>query len=124
MPDLDWVRKFCLSFPDVTEEMPWADDLCFKVRGKIFTGMVLADGRFPRITLKCSPETFRELLEIEGIAPAPYVGRYNWIQLSSSKLVSAHELETLIRTSYDMVASKAKNRNPVAKRKGPRARRT
>ena len=58
MPDLDWIRKLCLSFPDVTEDMPWADDLCFKVRGKIFTGMVLSDGRFPRITLKCTPETF------------------------------------------------------------------
>jgi len=75
MPDVDWIRKLCLSFPDATEDMPWGDDLCFKVRGKIFTGMVLSDGRFPRITLKCAPETFHELLEIEGISPAPYVGR-------------------------------------------------
>ena len=66
MPDIEWIRKLCLSFPDVTEDMPWVDDLCFKVRGKIFTGMVLSDGRFPRLTLKCAPETFHELLEIEG----------------------------------------------------------
>src|ERR1019366_8647192 len=69
MPDVDWIRKLCLSFPDVTEDMPWGDDLCFKVRGKIFTGMVLSDGRFPRITLKCAPETFHDLLEIEGASP-------------------------------------------------------
>ena len=48
MPDVEWIRKLCLSFPDVTEDMPWGDDLCFKIRGKIFTGMVLSDGRTHR----------------------------------------------------------------------------
>jgi len=107
MPDVDWIRKLCLTFPDVTEDMPWDDDLCFKVRGKIFTGMVLSDGRFPRITLKCSPEVFHELLEIEGVAPAPYVGRYNWVQLANPNVIADTELETLIRDSYGLVAAKA-----------------
>ena len=107
MPDVDWIREFCLSLPDVTEDMPWGDDLCFKVRGKIFTGAVLSDGRFPRITLKCSPETIHELLEIEGIVRAPYVGRYNWVQLSNSNVLPADELEALLRRSYDLVAARA-----------------
>jgi predicted DNA-binding protein (MmcQ/YjbR family) len=107
MPDVEWIRKLCLSFPDVTEDMPWGDDLCFKVRGKIFTGMVLADGRFPRLTLKCAPETFHELLEIEGISPAPYVGRYQWVMLDNSSVLSSDELESLIRQSYNLVAAKA-----------------
>ena len=107
MPDVDWIRKLCLSFPDVTEDMPWGDDLCFKIRGKIFTGIVLSDGRFPRITLKCAPETFHELLEIEGISPAPYVGRYKWVMLANSNVLSANELESLIRQSYELVSAKA-----------------
>jgi predicted DNA-binding protein (MmcQ/YjbR family) len=107
MPDVDWIRKFCLSFPDVTEEMPWDDDLCFKVRGKIFTGMVLSDGRFPRITLKCAPEVFHELLESEGISPAPYVGRYKWVMLANSNVLPSDELEALIRQSYELVVAKA-----------------
>jgi len=107
MLDVDWIRKLCLSFPDVTEDMPWADDLCFKVRGKIFTGMVLSDGRFPRITLKCAPETFHALLETEGISPAPYVGRYKWVTLADSDVLPSEELESLIRQSYDLVAAKA-----------------
>ena len=112
MPDVDWIREFCLSLPDVTEDMPWGDDLCFKVRGKIFTGAVLSDGRFPRITLKCSPETIHELLEIEGIVRAPYVGRYDWIQLSNSNVLPANELEALIRRSYDLVAARAPKKTP------------
>ena len=107
MPDVEWIRKLCLSFPDVTEDMPWADDLCFKVRGKIFTGMVLSDGRFPRITLKCAPERFHELLEIEGISPAPYVGRYKWVTLANSNVLPTDELEALIRQSHGLVAAKA-----------------
>ena len=119
MPDVEWIRKLCLSFPDVTEDMPWGDDLCFKVRGKIFTGMVLSDGRFPRITLKCAPETFHELLEIEGISPAPYVGRYKWVSLANSNVLSASELESLIRQSYELVIVKAPKRK-VARQKAKR----
>ena len=107
MPDVEWIRKLCLSLPDVTEGMPWGDDLCFKVRGKIFTGMVLSDGRFPRVTLKCAPETFHELLEIEGISPAPYVGRYKWVMLANSNVLPSDELEALIQQSYDLVVAKA-----------------
>ena len=106
MPDVDWIRKLCLSFPDVTEDMPWGDDLCFKIRGKIFAGIVLSDGRFPRMTLKSSPECFHDLLEAEGISPAPYVGRYKWIQIASSDLLPANELESLIRRSYELIAAK------------------
>jgi predicted DNA-binding protein (MmcQ/YjbR family) len=115
MPDVEWIRKLCLSFPDVTEDMPWGDDLCFKVRGKIFTGMVLSDGRFPRLTLKCSPETFHELLEVEGISPAPYVGRYKWVMLANSNVLPADELENLIRQSYEMVAAKAPKKKALKK---------
>jgi predicted DNA-binding protein (MmcQ/YjbR family) len=116
VPDVEWIRKLCLSLPDVTEDMPWDDDLCFKVRGKIFTGMVLSDGRFPRITLKCQPEAFHDLIEMEGISPAPYVGRYKWVMLSNSNLLPAAELEALIRQSYDLVAAKASKKKAARKR--------
>jgi predicted DNA-binding protein (MmcQ/YjbR family) len=116
MPDLDWIRKLCLSFPEVTEDMPWEGDLCFKVRGKIFTGIALSDGRFPRITLKCAPETFYELLEIEGISPAPYVGRYKWVMLANSNILPGSELESLIRQSYELVAAKALKKKATSRR--------
>ena len=129
MPDLDSIRALCRSFPGVTEDMPWADDLCFKVGGKIFVSMVLSDGRFPRITLKASPEAFHDLLEIEGIAPAAYVGRYKWVTLANCNVVPARELEDLIRQSYTLVAAKAPApakkavQNKSARRKSPSKRR-
>ena len=134
MPDVDWLRALCLSLPEATEDMPWGDDLCFKIRGKIFAGMVLADGRFPRLTLKVSPARFDELLEIQGIEPAPYVGRYKWVQLGNSNVLEAGELEALIRQSYEMVraggpkkagqkSSTKTNREPGKQPRRKRARR-
>ncbi|MFY9674866.1 MAG: hypothetical protein WAK13_10465, partial [Terriglobales bacterium] len=73
-------------------------------------------------TLKSSPEAFHDLLEIEGITPAPYVGRYKWVQIASSNLLPASELESLIRQSYELVASKAPKENAkshTTKRKSP-----
>lgn len=119
MPDVDWIREFCFSFADVKEDMPWAEDLCFKVRGKIFVGLALSDGRFPRVTLKCSPEIVHELLEMEGIVRAPYVGRYNWIQIAHSNVLPARELEQLIRQSYELVSANAP-RKPAPKKKSAR----
>lgn len=124
MPDLDYIRSLCRSFPDVTEEMPWENDLCFKVRGKIFIGMALSDGRFPRVTLKCRPDQFHELLEIDGISVAPYVGRYHWVQLANSNVLPGRELEDLIRQSYALVEAKAsKARKPGKKKTGKKTKR-
>jgi predicted DNA-binding protein (MmcQ/YjbR family) len=107
MPDLEWIRKLCLSLPGAAEDMPWEDTLCFKVRKKIFVILALSEGRYPRITLKCAPDKFHEMLEIEGISPAPYVGRYKWIMLDSPNVLPSDELEAVIRESYELVEAKA-----------------
>jgi len=84
----------------------WADDLCFKIRGKIFATVALT--AVPqKVCFKCTPETFADLVEREDIHPAPYVGRYKWVILDRLDALRKEELEDLIRQSYDMVASKA-----------------
>ena len=102
--NVDSIRAYCLSFPRVTENLQWGDDLCFKIGGKIFTTVSLDN---PRLCLKCTPETFAELIEREDIHPAPYVGRYKWVMLDRLDAVRWEELEELIRQSYVMVAAKA-----------------
>lgn len=121
--ELDSLRKYCLGFPHATEKLQWGDELCFKVRGKIFTMIGL--GSVPqRVTFKCSPEDFVELTEREGIAPAAYVGRYKWVTLAGPDVLTESELRDVISKSYGMVAAKAKpaKRPPgVRKRKTPAA---
>jgi len=81
--------------------------LCFKVRGKLFATVHLSEGKLAPVVLKSAPEKFHELVEIEGISPAPYVGRYKWVMLANSNVLPAKELEALIRRSYELVAAKA-----------------
>ena len=116
MPDVEWIRKLCLSLPDTTENIQWAEDLCFKVRGKLFTIVDLSQGNLAPVCLKCTPEKFDELLEVEGVSQAPYVGRYKWILLANSNILPATELEALIRQSYDLVVAKAPKSKAVRKK--------
>ena len=112
--NVDTIREFCLQFPRATENLQWGDDLCFKIGGKIFTIVGLDN---PRLCLKCTPETFAELIEREDIHPAPYVGRYKWVMLDRLDAVGWEELRELIRQSYEMVGAKAAGKKKSEKKK-------
>jgi predicted DNA-binding protein (MmcQ/YjbR family) len=120
----DSIRKYCLSFPDATENLQWEDDLCFKVGGKIFTILSL-DSVPQRMCFKCTPERFAELCEIEDIRPAPYVGRYKWVMLDRLDALRDDELRDLIQQSYEMVVKKAgaKSKKKAPKRKARQGKR-
>jgi len=123
---IDSVRAYCLSFPDTTEGLQWGDNLLLRVRGKIFAMLSLDAAPVP-ITLKSTPEKVAELLEIDGIERAAYVGRYNWVSLTSFDVVPWSELKELIRESYELVAAKTpKQKAPTrsSRRKPTRIRPT
>jgi len=85
----DEIREYCLGFPDATENLQWGDDLCFKIRGKIFAIVGLDN---PRLCFKCAPDVFAELIEREDIHPAPYVGRYKWVMADRLDALAAAEI--------------------------------
>jgi predicted DNA-binding protein (MmcQ/YjbR family) len=109
----DAIRDFCLEFSQATEKLQWGDELCFKIGKKIFVMLGLDN---PRLCFKCSPETFAELIEREGVRPAPYVGRYKWVMLDRLDAVPWNELQELIRQSYEMVAATAPGKQSGGKR--------
>ncbi len=103
--DIDEIREFCLSFPHATEDVKWGNDLAFCVGKKMFavTGLETPD---TSISLKCTPEKFAELIELDGIIPAQYVARYHWITLEKLDALKTVELKDMIRQSYKMVWEK------------------
>lgn len=111
---VDEIREFCLSFPGATEKLQWDDALCFKVRGKLFA--VIGLDRL-RLTFKCKPEVFAELIEQEDIRPSPYLGRYHWIMLDRLDALRADCLRELIAESYEMVSAKAPGARSATARK-------
>jgi predicted DNA-binding protein (MmcQ/YjbR family) len=108
--NVDQLRDFCLAFPETTENIQWGDDLCFKFRGKIFATVALTVPQ--KVCFKCTPATFGELTEREGIHPAPYVGRYKWVILDSFFTLSDNDLREFVEQSYDMIAARAPKTKP------------
>jgi predicted DNA-binding protein (MmcQ/YjbR family) len=100
--NVDQIRAYCLAFPDATEKLQWGDALCFKIRAKMFAVLGLDE---VRLTFKVTPEAFAELIEREGIRPAPYLARYKWVMLDRLDALRRPELEDLVRQSYEMVAA-------------------
>ena len=104
--DIESVRAYCLSFPHATENVQWGNDLVFKIAGKMFAVTVLEGAAKYCLSFKCSEEKFAELIEQDGIDPAPYSARYHWVALERFNLLSEKELKALLRASYDLVFEK------------------
>jgi predicted DNA-binding protein (MmcQ/YjbR family) len=118
---LDEIRNYCRAFPQATENLQWGENLCFKISGKIFAIVALAEVP-QKVCFKCTPEKFGELIEREDIRPAPYVGRYSWVLLDRLDAIPRRELEDLIGQSYGMVAAKGPKTGSRRSRKGGPAR--
>ena len=108
--DIEQVHSFCLSLPHVTEEILWGNDLVFKIGGKMFAVIGLDPASDHCLSFKSTPEKFAELIEDDGINPAPYVARYHWVALGRFNAVSDKELKGLLRTAYDLVLEKLPRR--------------
>jgi len=100
--DIDSLREYCLSFPHGTENVQWGDNLCFKVDGKLFAVAALEVSPV-HLSFKCSPENFAELCEREGVRPAPYMARAQWVALERLNTIPEPELRKLLAESYRLV---------------------
>jgi predicted DNA-binding protein (MmcQ/YjbR family) len=104
---IDWVRAFCLSLPHATEDVQWEHNLLFRIAGKMFCIANLEPGLSPtKMAFKCTPEKFAELVEVEGIIPAPYMARNHWVALIDMDALRQPELKELIQSSYRLVREK------------------
>ncbi|HRE12164.1 MAG TPA: MmcQ/YjbR family DNA-binding protein [Ignavibacteria bacterium] len=106
----DWLREYCMSFSGATEEVQWEDHLLFKVGGKIFVISALDNTAENMMSMKCDPEIFDELVESEGIVPAPYLAKAKWIAVKKNCRLKPAELKALIKTSYNLVFQKLPKR--------------
>ena len=111
---VDAVRRICRSFPEVTEDVKWGNDLVFSVGGKMFAVVDLEPPY--SVAFKCSAESFGELIERPGITPAPYLARAMWVQETEfGEVLDLRELGKLLRGAYDaVVAGLPKSRRPGA----------
>ena len=64
--DIESIRSYCLSLPHATEDVKWGADLCFLIGGKMFAVASLEGASGARLSFKCTPEDFEQLVERDG----------------------------------------------------------
>lgn len=104
--DIESVRSFCLSLPHTDEKVQWVNDLLFRIGEKMFAVAALEPSHGVALSFKCTPEKFAELVEREGIIPAPYMARHHWVGLERFDVLPDRELKPLLQNSYQLVLEK------------------
>jgi predicted DNA-binding protein (MmcQ/YjbR family) len=56
--------------------------------------------------VKCTPGRCAELLEIEGLRRAPYIGKHDCVELERMDLLRDAEMREVIAESYQNIRSK------------------
>ena len=112
--DIESIRSFCLSLPHVDEKVQWENDLLFRIGGKMFAVVALEPSHGVLLSFKCTPEKFAELVEQEGIIPAPYVARYHWVAFERFNALPERELKQLLRNAYQLVFEKLPKKSRAA----------
>lgn len=102
--EIDFLRKYCLSLPAVTEDVKWGNDLCFSVGGKMFCVAAL-EPPF-KCSFKVKDDEFEELSNSNGFMPAPYMARAKWVLVTDPAKLHKQAWEQYIRQSYDLVKTK------------------
>jgi hypothetical protein len=104
MATFDDVRRIAMSLPETAEVLTWGTDVTFRIGKKIFA--IGGDGA-SHVSIKAGLDSQSDLVyrDPETFAPAPYVGRYGWINVDLER-IDARELEALLREAWRMTAPK------------------
>jgi predicted DNA-binding protein (MmcQ/YjbR family) len=127
--DAERVREYLLQLPHVVETMQWGANLVFwvgdkAIGGKMFAVLNLDDDQKSVLSFAAGPERYAELLETEGVFPAPYLARAYWVSLRHWGVFRSNELQEHLRFGHGLVQGKLPKKtrdvlamSPTAQRK-------
>jgi predicted DNA-binding protein (MmcQ/YjbR family) len=113
--DVERMRAFLLKLPHVEETMQWGDNLVFwagdkAIGGKMFALANLEGTGKGVLSFHAGADRYNELLENEGVIPAPYMARIFWVCLERWDVLPQRELEDLLTQAYERVFAKLPKR--------------
>jgi predicted DNA-binding protein (MmcQ/YjbR family) len=115
--DAESLREHLLGLPDVVETMQWGANLVFwvgdkAIGGKMFAILNLDHDQRGVLSFAAGPERYAELLENDGVIPAPYLARAHWVAMQHWRAFPTAELKELLDSArclvYDRLPGKAK----------------
>lgn len=106
--DNERIREICLALPHVTETLNWGHHLVYwagdrDIGGKMFA-MTDLDGTGTGVLwFHSGAERFHELLEVDGIIPAPYLAKAHWVTVERWDVLRPRQIEDELRRAYDLI---------------------
>jgi len=118
--DVESLRAFLLSLPDVVETLQWGENLVFwtgdkAIGGKMFALINLDENHHQQsatnkqqllLSYSAGPIRYSELLEIEGIVPAPYMARIHWVAIERWDIFTIAEWHRELSAAYTLTLAK------------------
>jgi predicted DNA-binding protein (MmcQ/YjbR family) len=110
--DVERARAFLLSLPHVVETQQWGDNLVFwvgdkRIGGKMFALIDLSGGLAKGVAMySAGPERYAELVECEGLIPAPYMARIFWVAAERWNALRNSEWEEGLRAAHKITFDK------------------
>ena len=113
--DVERVRAFLLGLPHAVETMQWGDNLVFwvgdkAIGGKMFCLLNLDAGTHGVMSYSAGPERYAELVEREGIVPAPYMARISWVAVERWGALRNAEWEEELSAAHAITLAKLPKR--------------
>jgi predicted DNA-binding protein (MmcQ/YjbR family) len=108
--DTERARAFLLALPHVVETMQWGNNLVFWVGDKAIGGKMFClidlDGGKHVVSFPAGVDRFHELLETDGLYPAPYFARIHWVAAERWDALRNSEWEELLRAAHRLTLPK------------------
>jgi predicted DNA-binding protein (MmcQ/YjbR family) len=109
--DAERIRAYLLTLPHAVETMQWGANLVFWVGDKAIGGKMFAlvnldgDGKAV-ISYAAGPERYSELLEADGIIPAPYMARIYWVAVERWNVFRTPDWEQELSAAHALTFAK------------------
>jgi predicted DNA-binding protein (MmcQ/YjbR family) len=120
--DAERLRAHLLTLPHVVETMQWGANLVFwvgdkAIGGKMFALIDLDEAKLggpanaarkthPILSYAAGPARYSELLEVDGLIPAPYMARIHWVAAEGWDVFSAAEWQRELNAAHALTLAK------------------
>ncbi|WP_239461924.1 MmcQ/YjbR family DNA-binding protein [Occallatibacter savannae] len=104
-----------MGLPHVAETLNWGHYLVYwaadrEIGGKMFA-MTDLDGTGAGVLMfHCGAERYHELLESDGVVPAPHLARAHWVMLERWDALRPREIEAELRRAHALTLEKLPQR--------------
>jgi len=113
--DNERIREICLALPHARETLNWESVLVYwagdrEIGGKMFA-LTNADGVGDVVlSFHCGAERYHELLENEGVIPAPHLARAYWVALERWDALRPREIEEELARAHALIYARLPKR--------------